>query len=485
MATLGTGTPSANGPKENQTGVGVTVGGSLPADGRDMGATAGASDTARAGGAQVARETAHQERSKTQRAVLLEQAEEAAAKLAELMGKLMEAGASPLPGETCREDRLRAATAILQMTEPPSQPAPELGTRVRTVAVGVLRTKESETGSQWRCKVLTCAETCHPLIACPQFLLMPAKERGDLVALFSLCKGCLTPGHGITVLACPFRDELDGLCAKPKCRQAHHQLLHVEGKPSPRQHHQPGQDTAVSKQHGAQVVATAVQLDHQPPVQLVTQRIRTAAGRSCVTFWDTGSQVTLMTHEAAKDMGLKPIPGPPLNLMGVGNSQKTRSTVRYKIPLVDTGGRTVEVAAYGMGHIMDPLETIDPMLMRAVFPEAPAGGIEAASGGVDLLMGHDNLRLFPVEQRRVEDAALHRSRFGTGWIASGRLPRPGNRAPAEGTTASAGVRTSAESATSAGEATNQEKAALTKDPAGTATRNKPGLEGKQKESSNP
>jgi len=54
----------------------------------------------------------------------------------------------------------------------------------------------------------------------------------------------------------------------------------------------------------------------------------------------------------------------------------------------------VEVAAYGMGHIMDPLEKIDPKQMRAVFPEAPTGGIEAASGGVDLLMGHDNLRLF-------------------------------------------------------------------------------------------
>jgi hypothetical protein len=116
----------------------------------------------------------------------------------------------------------------------------------------------------------------------------------------------------------------------------------------------------------------------------------------------------------------------------------------------------VEVATYGMGHIMDPLETIDPRQMRAVFPEAPTRGIEAAGGGVDLLMGHDNLRLFPVEQRRVEDAMLHRSRFGTGWIASGRPPKPGDRAPAKGAAASAGVRTSAGSATSAGSPTGAE-----------------------------
>jgi hypothetical protein len=55
MATSGTGTPSANEPNEDQTGVGVTVGGGLPADGRDMGATTGTRDTA---GAEEAREAA-------------------------------------------------------------------------------------------------------------------------------------------------------------------------------------------------------------------------------------------------------------------------------------------------------------------------------------------------------------------------------------------------------------------------------------------
>ncbi|MFN9908986.1 MAG: hypothetical protein ACK56F_23165, partial [bacterium] len=117
-----------------------------------------------------------------------------------------------------------------------------------------------------------------------------------------------------------------------------------------------------------------------------------------------------MTHSAAKGLGLKPIPGTPLNLMGVGNGQRSRSSARYKIPLVDTGGRTVEVAAYGMSHIMDPLEETDLQLMRAAFLEAPTGGIEAVEGKVDLLMGQDNFRLFPIEQRRIEDAALYRSR---------------------------------------------------------------------------
>jgi hypothetical protein len=168
--------------------------------------------------------------------------------------------------------------------------------------------------------------------------------------------------------------------------------------------------------------------------------------------------VTLTTHQAAKEMGLEPIPGLPLDLMGVGDSQKTRSTVRYKIPMFDTGGRMVEVAAYGVDHIMAPLEAVDSMWMRAVFPEALTGELEAASGRVDLLIGKNILKLFPVERRRVENSMLHRSRFGTGWIASGRPPGLGDPATGAEKTTSARVRTSAEAATDAEEATSAEAA---------------------------
>ncbi len=55
MAMSGSGLPSAKEPKEDQVGVSATVGGSPPADGRDMGATTAATETTRAGGAQAAR----------------------------------------------------------------------------------------------------------------------------------------------------------------------------------------------------------------------------------------------------------------------------------------------------------------------------------------------------------------------------------------------------------------------------------------------
>jgi hypothetical protein len=76
MATAGSGSPLAKGPKEDQAGVSAAVGGSLPADGQDMGATTAARGTVRAGGAQAAQEGAPHQRGEAQRAALLEQAGE-------------------------------------------------------------------------------------------------------------------------------------------------------------------------------------------------------------------------------------------------------------------------------------------------------------------------------------------------------------------------------------------------------------------------
>jgi hypothetical protein len=96
MATSGSGLASAKEPKEDQAGVSATVGGSLPADERDMGATTAASETAGAGGAQAARGGALQQRGEAHRAALMEQAEAAAAKLKGLMAELAGTWATPL-----------------------------------------------------------------------------------------------------------------------------------------------------------------------------------------------------------------------------------------------------------------------------------------------------------------------------------------------------------------------------------------------------
>jgi hypothetical protein len=108
MATTGKGTPLASGPDEDQAGVSVTAGGSLPADGQDVGATAGAGSTARAEGAREAQEETHQGRAEALRAALLEEAGQAAAKLTGLMARLAGMWQTPLADTEARVMALAA-----------------------------------------------------------------------------------------------------------------------------------------------------------------------------------------------------------------------------------------------------------------------------------------------------------------------------------------------------------------------------------------
>ncbi|MFN9980237.1 MAG: hypothetical protein ACK53Y_10000, partial [bacterium] len=120
-----------------------------------------------------------------QRAILLEQARDAAVRLAELVGELAETGASTPPEEAGLEERLRAAAAALQMTGPECQKTNISERGERSLVVGVLRADRLGAESRWQCKVPTCAEGYHSLVTCLQYLLMTPEERIYLVATAS------------------------------------------------------------------------------------------------------------------------------------------------------------------------------------------------------------------------------------------------------------------------------------------------------------
>jgi hypothetical protein len=227
-------------------------------------------------------------------------------------------------------------------------------------STGVLRAIPVEKRVGWKCKVQACTGESHHLKDCPEFGRMDPRDRVALVDRQKLCMGCLMPGHSRTAKSCPFKEEGVDACKKPACRVSHHHLLHTDGGRGrrSREGRLDGQEAGVTRE--PQETVRVPRHNQETLVQLVTQWVSTKAGEPCLVFWDTGSQVTLTAHKAAQAMILQAVPGPPLNLTGVGNGHKSRSTVRYNVSLLDVEGRVLLMTAYAMELIMDPMEEGDP-----------------------------------------------------------------------------------------------------------------------------
>ncbi len=285
-----------------------------------------------------------------------------------------------------------------------------------------LRTSHQAEEEGWSCKMRTCRAELHLLRECREFRELPPAARFDLVRQHDLCQVCLgSRSCQVKGENCRWRNRIRmELCRENRCRRKHHQLLHVEkGLEKEVQ----GEQFPAESSIAASVSGLAQGGEQWSLGQLAAQWIRTPKGGPCLAFWDTGSQVTLITNRAVQAMGLQAIPSPFVRLQCVGNDRGTTAKARYKVPLLDIGGRAVTLLAFGIENIMSPLQEGDLASMKAAFPEVPLGGLVTAAGEVSLLVGQDNLSLFPVEKRRVGDAALYGSRFGTGYTASGRPPR--------------------------------------------------------------
>jgi hypothetical protein len=322
----------------------------------------------------------------------------------------------PVPSEGVQASAEPPRKQATEKFEPESNHGdPSSGSAEAEVVVGSLRTAQED---RWVCKVPSCTGSFHRLKDCKVFHGMEPEDRVKLVERHKLCLGCLTPSHGRAARSCPYKEERADVCQRTSCKARHHHLLHLEKR---RTRTGPGEGPP-SRPPGILPSPTPTE-EPGHAVQLVAQWISTKGGAPSLVFWDTGSKVTLVTHKAAKAMKLTVIPSSPLRLEGIGDGHRSKATTRYKVPLIDTGGRVITVTAYGIESITSPLGGGDITLMREAFPEVPAGGLVSAAGEVSLLMGQDNLSLFPTERWRVGNAALYMSRFGTGWIASGKPPR--------------------------------------------------------------
>jgi hypothetical protein len=316
-----------------------------------------------------------------------------------------ENGSSTGTKNSSRRSGRRKAQKARQL--PPQERVMEAQEERETVCVGVLHVS---TRTGWACHMVECAEPYHALRECSFFRSLSTGERARRVRRLKLCEGCLTLGQSTRARRCPFRKEDDGLCPVRKCGKSHHYLLHDDGI---------GGSTACRDVEQEEEASCSSGMAVRNPVQLMTQWVKDSGGESCLAFWDLGLQVSLVTTQYAQERKLVQMGRSSLKLSGLGSGPALRATYRYKVTLAGTDGQIVELIAHGLETIASNLDAIDPRILRQAFFEVPEGGLEGASGRVSLLIGQDNLRLFPVEIRRAGGMALFKSQFGTGWMASG------------------------------------------------------------------
>jgi hypothetical protein len=76
------------------------------------------------------------------------------------------------------------------------------------------------------------------------------------------------------------------------------------------------------------------------------QRIPDVRGEMCTVLWDTGAQISLVTHQYAKEAGFKGRPA-SIRISGVGTGNKNKSKVQYRVLLRKIDGSLAEFTPYG------------------------------------------------------------------------------------------------------------------------------------------
>lgn len=112
------------------------------------------------------------------------------------------------------------------------------------------------------------------------------------------------------------------------------------------------------------------------------------------TLWDPGANMSLITHRAARQMGLK---GKPiaLSLTKVGNITEKFQSRAYIVPLMDNSGQEWTVHAYGIEQETSEIGQFNVANVTKLSRGITEKDIKRPTGSVDLLIGTDCCMLLP------------------------------------------------------------------------------------------
>ena len=144
-----------------------------------------------------------------------------------------------------------------------------------------------------------------------------------------------------------------------------------------------------------------------PKTQLMLQKVKCKSGTDAIVMWDTGAQVSLITHEFARKSGLR-YRKSDLQISGIGKNNRTDAGIQYRLPLQTKDGKIVEVTPYGMTNIAGGSRAVCLAKAKQYFPRVQ-DQLESPVGRIDVLIGMDFFSYAPKEVDRRRGMILYLS----------------------------------------------------------------------------
>ena len=137
-------------------------------------------------------------------------------------------------------------------------------------------------------------------------------------------------------------------------------------------------------------------------------------------LWDSGSNVSLITHQKSRKLGLKGR-DVQITITKIGNSLETVSSKEYVVPVIDQDGVKWEITACGIDEITAPIDEINMNVVSTLFQSLKDCPITRPHGGIHLLIGIDYCNLMPQVVETNRNLQLMQNQFG--YVVRGSHPR--------------------------------------------------------------
>ena len=228
----------------------------------------------------------------------------------------------------------------------------------------------------------------HDLTNCYKFKGFGSKDRFEMAKSNGICFRCLRGYHPARSCkvgkVCDVVIEGQGLC-----NRNHHPLLHP--------------DKMEVSLHSA--------VSGKSFTTLLNISTLNSRNQSVTVLWDSGSDISLITHSMAKKLGLK---GKNINLsmIKVGNAIEHQSSKEYCVPLTDNTGKVWNVDAVGIGEVSARIKKVDLSKMPELFVGISNSEVDRPHGEIDMLIGANYSELLPRVVQTNKGLQLLKNQFG-------------------------------------------------------------------------